>query len=188
MLTQAQSVWQSFLCVKSKQTHCLTSSSSIREPSLRSPYHQVRESMCVQRLPIRSWLPRRQQPEKWWSLQNKPIYLSDVEEEHPASVVCVSVCVRFTRWLNSHHSCSPLNTDVRTSCEPYQKSDRQKKCSALYIMLSKLPSLAPHSPSDNERGQCSHWPMSTLVLTPYWLAPPFTLHQWGVLYPWEWSL
>lgn len=56
----------------------------------------------------------------------------------------------------------------------------REKCSSLYIMLSKLPSLAPHSPSDNERGQpypCSHWPMSTLELTPYWLAPPITLHQ-----------
>lgn len=48
--------------------------------------------MCVQRLPIRNWLPRRQQQEKLWSLQSKPIYLSDVEEEQPASVVYVRMC------------------------------------------------------------------------------------------------
>lgn len=92
MLTQAQSVWQFLLCVKSKQTRCLTFSSYIGVSSLHSPYHQVRESMCVQRLPIRNWLPRRQQQEKLWSLQSKPIYLSDVEEEQPASVVYVRTC------------------------------------------------------------------------------------------------
>lgn len=151
--------------------------------SLRSPYHQVRERVCVQWLPSRIWLPRRQQQEKWWSLQSKPIYLCDVAEEQRGSVMCY--CVNVWGKITSHYSqvskytrrCVHLNSD-----NPYVQ-----RCSMDDNVIRFDYTSPPLVTIREQPYPRSYWPMSTPILTPHWLAPPITFHQWDSLYPCEWS-